>query len=516
MSERDGGEFYSDRPMRSSRQPSRLSPLVVVLALVASASAARAGALERGAAISDPLTLRELDLRERVDIDLNGRGLGLAAMLGAPSGASSADIFALPSMRSLRAVLDREFEDYNARRDSAGGLSSLQLFDRNALYSPQTRFILAGIVNRMDRAFKAPETCGEIRLIYRPVANYGKPAKKGITTSSRLPMTVNVILNARSEGERQIASCAEIARRWLAIGDQTESGAGFAVKLMTKGGVLESVTPAHIARIETNIQIAHASADPNDFEARADYLMKVFDYDASSKTFAESVMENQIDRDRILADPALANELRQWLLAPGNFTALDRGIVLVPDKFLARRTIVTTPATASNTQGIFADIEVVETLAKFASKDATLQNIKSPAGFERRLNDITCAGCHQTRAIGGFHFPGTDWSGDAPSFVVAPASPHFFGDQPRRRDILAAFRDTKPLDFSRGFSARPQQRRSGELSGTTYVNGWGAHCYAAPADKSFASWTCAEGLTCQIAPGGASATRAGLCFPKAD
>ena len=28
-----------------------------------------------------------------------------------------------------------------------------QLFDRALLYSPDTRFVLAGIVNRMDRAY---------------------------------------------------------------------------------------------------------------------------------------------------------------------------------------------------------------------------------------------------------------------------------------------------------------------------------------------------------------------------
>lgn len=494
------------------------------LAAVSQPTKARCAALERGAAIADPLTLREFDLRERSAAGLDAQSFGLARMLGAPANASSADIFALPAMMPLRAALDREFDDYNARRGSTGDSSTLQLFGRDALYSKQTRFILAGIVNRMDRAYKSPAACGEIRLIYRPIANYGKPAEKGVATSSRLPVTVNVILNARNEGERQKVSCAEIARRWLALSDQAESGAGLAVRLMSKGGALEFVAPGHIDRIETNIQISHASANPNDLDARADYLMKVFKYDAASKSFVEGPMENQIDRDRLLANTSLAAEFRQWLLAPENFAALDRGTVLIPDKFLATRAVVVTPAVGSNTEGIFASVEVVEALAKFAAKNVELQNIKSPAGFERRLNDGTCAGCHQTRAIGGFHFPGVDWSGDTPGFVVAPASPHFFGDQPRRRDILAAFRDTRPLDFSRGFSARPQERRSDDLAGTTYVNGWGAHCYAAaatPTDKSFASWTCAEGLACQMPPQtagqpGASATRAGLCFPKGD
>ncbi|MEW6768696.1 MAG: hypothetical protein AB1342_11760 [Pseudomonadota bacterium] len=471
--------------------------IVAAFALVVASGAAQGASLERGLAIDDASSLRELDLREKSPGE---RSLSLGSMLGAASNASSADIFSLPAMKPLRAALDREFGDYAKR----GG--SLVVFDREALYAGDTRFILAGIVNRMDRAYKAPETCGEIRLIYRPVARYGERAN-GVVVSSRLPMTVNVVLYARNPSDA--SSCADIARHWLALGE------GNATALTAKGGALEFAAPDHIARIETNIQIAHASANPNDFDARADYLLKVFDYDPASKSFTESAMENQTDRDRILADPALANDFRQWLLAPGNFTALDRGVILIPDKYLAKRAIVTTPAAASNTDGIFDGTEVVETLAKFASKNAVLQNINSPAGFARRLNDVTCAGCHQTRAVGGFHFPGIDWSGDAPGFVVTPASPHFFGDQPRRRDILTSFRDGQPPDFSRGFSARPQARRSDGLQGTTYIDGWGAHCYAgAQTDKSFSSWTCAGNLACQMPQGGITPVNAGLCFPQ--
>ena len=489
--------------------------LSAILASAAATVAVEGAALERGLAITDPLTLRELDLRERTVGSSDRASLSLPAMLGANANASSANIFALPAMVPLRAVFDREFDDYGKTRDASG----LQLADRDALFSSQTRFILAGIVNRMDRAYKSPATCGEIRLIYRPVANYGKPAKNGVAISARLPMTLNIVLNARNEAERQTVSCAEIARRWLSLNDQNKSGADLAFGLIAKGGALEFAKPAHIDRIETNIQIAHASANPDDFEARADYLMKVFKYDTATKSFIEGPMENQIDRERILANASFANEFRQWLLTPENFAALDRGTVLIPEKFLATRAVVVTPAIASNTQGLFADVEIVEALAKAAKSNVDLQNIKSPAGFERRLNDSTCAGCHQTRSIGGFHFPGVDWSGDAPSFVVTPASPHFFGDQPRRRDILAAFRDTRPLDFSRGFSARPQARRADDLDGTTYLNGWGAYCYAperraTSADKSFSSWSCIEGLACQMPASGGTATRSGLCFPE--
>ena len=142
----------------------------------------------------------------------------------------------------------------------------------------------------------------------------------------------------------------------------------------------------------------------------------------------------------------------------------------------------------------------------------------TPEAFQRRLNDITCAGCHQTRGIGGFHFPGVDWMAAKPSnAAVVPASPHFFGDQVRRRDILAALRDGRTPDYSKGFASRPQLRGSRELAGTIYNDGWGAHCFrmsAKPAqnDRSFRNWTCSKGLSCQAS---SEITRMGMCFVRA-
>ena len=100
--------------------------------------------------------------------------------------------------------------------------------------------------------------------------------------------------------------------------------------------------------------------------------------------------------------------------------------------------------------------------------------------------------------------------------TVVPASPHFFGDQVRRRDILTAFAAGKQPNFSRGFASRPQPRGSTELAGTEYEDGWGSHCYVQGAkpsenDRSFNAWSCAEGLACQA---GGPTTRMGMCFVK--
>ena len=73
----------------------------------------------------------------------------------------TANCFALPSMMPVRQAIDGEFERYVIRHKASlpketigvGEAFDFQLFDRALLYSTQTRFVLAGIVNRMDRAY---------------------------------------------------------------------------------------------------------------------------------------------------------------------------------------------------------------------------------------------------------------------------------------------------------------------------------------------------------------------------
>jgi hypothetical protein len=512
--------------------------LLLIVALLCHAAMAHAAddvPLERGTAIIDPFALRTLD----------AGGFGVARML-TPMRASATpltniELFALTSMRPVRQALDAEFARYIVRHkaelpDETIGVGSsfdFQLFDRAALDSPGARFVLSGIINRMDRAYVAPASCGEIRLIYRLTQTNAREIGEA-AVSPRLPMTLNLVLKAR--GDRQLdasgapVTCAEIARRWLASAGLKLSGAALAAGLTEKGGALEFVAPDNIVRIEINLQIAHApKSAKRDF--RTDYLMKVFDYDAQSRTFQEASLENQIDRERLLSDEELRRAFKAWLLDPAHLGEFDRGTVVIPEQFLAKAAIAPTPvgfapselqpafglvAGEDGAHGApFGESDVIRALKVAAEHGLRLQNIRSVAGFARRLNDITCAGCHQTRGIGGFHFPGVDWMAAKPSnTIVVPGSPHFFGDQVRRRDILAAFSRGEEPDFSRGFASRPQLRGSSELAGTEYEDGWGAHCYVQHAessenDPSFRSWTCAEGLACQpMSP----ASRIGMCF----
>ncbi|MEO8321361.1 MAG: hypothetical protein ABI561_23890, partial [Bradyrhizobium sp.] len=166
--------------------------ILVLLCGAVSARAAESPALERGAAITDPLALRELD-----------RGRFAVARIMVPERSvdvplTSGLLFALPSMAMVRTALDAEFDRYVVRHKAAlpnetigvGTGHDFQLFDRALLDSGDTRFVLAGIVNRMDRAFLSPESCGEVRLIYRLT----RPAQAGEDGAPRrLPMTLNIV-----------------------------------------------------------------------------------------------------------------------------------------------------------------------------------------------------------------------------------------------------------------------------------------------------------------------------------
>lgn len=495
----------------------------------ASLSAAETAPLTRGTSITDPDLLRRLD---------EGDALTISRLLSPEREADrplTTDLLfsELLQLKDIPPAIDAELDRYIAQRKAAyptetigvGEGFDVQLFDRDVLKSRDTRFVLAGIVNRMDRAYVSDESCGEIRLIYRLARFDSQP--DGGKTATRLPMTLNLVMKARdarqTDANGKPITCVEVARRWLDNGDwQGLIGSRF------------SPYDAMLDRIETNIQLSIAPKSALHV-FRSDYLLKVFKYDAATKTFEESTLENQIDRDRILADDALRRDFKDWLLAPDHLNEFDRGTVLIPEKFLAKAAVVPTPAGLDASvlqpefgmvQGegkgegradpVFTDNDVVGALKQAAAR-GDMQNIRSVAGFQRRLNDVTCSGCHQTRGIGGFHFPGVDWPAEKPSNSnIVPASPHFFGDQLRRRDILTAFAAGKRPDFSRGFASRPETRGSRELAGSEYQDGWGAHCSLQVAgsgtpDKSFTSWSCANGLTCQAA---AASRHIGMCFIK--
>ena len=91
------------------------------------------------------------------------------------------------------APLIRELEQEIARAAAADKLAGVdvaryshRLFDRRFLRLPEARFVLAGVVNRPDRAAFDPASCGETRLVYRLA--YALDSER----ASKLPMTLGI------------------------------------------------------------------------------------------------------------------------------------------------------------------------------------------------------------------------------------------------------------------------------------------------------------------------------------
>ena len=104
-----------------------------------------------------------------------------------------------------------------------------RLFDVRWLRSSAAYFELVGIVNRMDRKPFHPETCGELRFIYR--LKYAT-RWRGSAITSRLPFTVNLVTWLYDEGGG--LNCAAIARRW-ALPDEPDAIAPCTMVDRTRG-----------------------------------------------------------------------------------------------------------------------------------------------------------------------------------------------------------------------------------------------------------------------------------------
>lgn len=478
---------------------------------------AAAHPLDRGLAIVDPAVIEELD-----------RDFGVAQMLGgvAPGGGtiSNDKLFARPGMAEVRKYILQRIEDYNEEFNH--GRDDPRVLDVRFVQGAIARFQLAGVVNRMDRGFvgELKEACGEIRLIYRLF--YKGTATVGEISApveSRLPMTLNVTLKANT-GD----GCAAVARRWLDAPPETASVAEQAQHFKTKGA-LAGVKPAQIDRLEFNYQILRRPAGETDngigdFGGRAEYLLSVFRWSKQDKAFVRNRMENQIDPERFRNSPADRKALNDAVMMLDFLRDLDNGRAMIPTALTTREAISISPGGQTRTRNrpfddLMDEVRFQQLMAQFKAKGERLQNIASFDGFVARLNDLTCAGCHQTRAIAGFHFPGADWAA-APKInaVFVAGSPHFYGDLPRRRAIVEAYAKGGAPNFRRSFAARPEPSKVAALAGTQIADGWGAVCYKPSdpnkPDASFAAMTsCASGLACQVITRSRRHPGMGMCLP---
>lgn len=409
---------------------------------------------------------------------LEGRGFALGKLLFDSDAATTEEL----SRSSLVAVIEALEGDVRATiaEHPTALVSSVlgtRLFDVRWLRSTEMRFELIGVFNRLDRRPFYEGTCGEVRFVYRLA--YRKQ-QGGAEMHGRLPLTVNLV-HLVPEGE----GCAAEANAWrppAAMADATRIA-----NWLVDEGALQPERRARwsLKAVETNLQTVRvqSTAHPS-MGGHVEYALHVFHpTDAARTAFAPAPMDNVPDVARLGGDPALRAELVAYLRKPEVLRAIDDGTLRMPERFLASS--VRSVAPRGLLRPINRPFRQVVREDDLAGLDlAAYRTIRSPEALVRRLDGLSCNGCHQSRSIAGFHHVGMDAATDpAWSSLVSGASTHLRADLERRRGYVEAIAKGETPD-----ERRPPAERQGN------EGGFGAACGLG--DPGFAGWTCKAGLRC--------------------
>ena len=433
------------------------------------------GALAAAAEPTGEPLLVVTEPRALAALEAGGLDAGTLA-LGKQGASSMAELAGGAGWASIKDVLRADIAEIYARdsRYGVGMRYTHRGFDPAWLSSAAVRLELVAVVNRIDRRVFHPGTCGELRFVYRMA--YQAPTKDHF--SSRLPFTVNVVFFVPDDGQR----CAQRARALTRPEDVPP--------LVRAGLTLKSV--------EINVQTSRwPSTIRPDLGGHADYLLRVF-HPAAGGRLVPAPLENMPDVDRIRADAALRKALAAWLRAPGVLAKIDEGTALLPEPLLATRAVSVTPRGLARAQNApFRRLLPASELAGLAL--AGRRHIGSPEALLRRLDALTCVGCHQSRSLAGFHVVGAERDPARVVDALAVAlSPHLEEELPRRRAYLRALAAGQVPD-----EMRPPAER-GSAAGT-----FGHACGLG--DAGFSAWTCASGLECVAVDD----DRVGQCMPRA-
>lgn len=406
---------------------------------------------------------------------LEGDGFGLSALLGLPN-ARNAEELAKSPLRSVFRALREDVRKAREEHPVARVTPTLgtRLFDVEWLQSKEMRFKLVGVFNRLDRRPFYEASCGEVRFVYRlayETVHGGEPM------AGKLPLTLNVVFLVPGP------DCGKVARSWLGPAGQSKQAA--LAWLRSEGALASSARGAwRLKALETNLQTVRiqSTAHPS-MGGHIEYSLRVFHRSEQSGDFAPSTLENTPDVERLAKEPELKNRLLAWLRSEAALVATDEGRLKLPDEFNATHARSVSPRGLLRIENrpysrLFgeSDFEGVD-LSRFST-------IASPAALLRRLDGQSCAGCHQSRPIAGFHHVGEDGPSETLNALAFGSSAHLLSDLERRENyVKAVARGEEPKEL------RPQSERQGQ-EGT-----FGAPCGLG--DPGFRDWTCGDGLRCE-------------------
>lgn len=416
------------------------------------------------AAITEPEALRQLE----------AKGFGFGHHFGQADDAKADKLATNVAYADIAKGIEDNLAELqkNDRELKVGMAYAHRLFDKKWLTSSRSRFELVAVTNRIDRA-AASGGCGETRFIYRLV--YADPRDGA---SSRMPMTVAVV--HRQTPRAGEANCKPAMARWLSL-----QGSGEALADQATRTALAGLAP--YVTVETNLQaVRWPSSVRKDMGGEAEYMLNVWRRTEGGGMEA-SPLDNTPDTDAIAADPAKRAKLIAWVKE--NVDLIDHGTAHLPDELSA------TTAYSYGPRGYarLANRPFSQLLQENDLKDVGfggMTHVKSPLGLARKLDEESCQGCHQMRAMAGFHVLGNEddrGTNDKMNRLAVGTSPHFNEELAWRMRLVrsvAEGADAAELPEARPFAEHP-----------TNDGLAGASCGLGD-DATFADWTCAPGLKC--------------------
>jgi hypothetical protein len=411
--------------------------------------------------VEHPETLRALE----------GRGFDIGSRL---FGAAAKDNVAFAASPEGKAIIDAVNKDIATAKAGDSGVGVGMAFGHRAidarwLSTAEAHFELVAVANRLDKRHGDPNACGEVHFVYRLAYANAKGA-------SRLPMTVMLVYPQAKEN----GSCAKTATTWMS----TKSATTVAAKVDALiAGPLAAAAKTTAAKVETNFQLVRwPSTTRTDMGGHAEYSLRVFKHEGTSLT--PVLLENTPKKDLDAAT------LSKWVSE--NIEGIDQGTAKMPNEFLAETAISVSPKGLARAQNRPFAVILGKDGDSLGDVDlANLTMIKSKAALVRRLDTMSCNGCHQSQGIAGFHIVGHDRA-ETPDInaLVQGVSAHAReAVQFRKRDLAAV-----ALDGNAAVAPLPFAERSVNSGAFEVEGGYGAACGLG--DPGFASWTCAQGMAC--------------------
>ena len=370
--------------------------------------------------------------------------------------------------------LIRNFEDKGKRsdKDLAGGYFIRHLsnnsqypytieydgdeprhFDYRWLNSKFGYLKLIAVVNRLDRVDFNPNSCGEVRFIYR--LSYQSPK-----SNSSMPFLVNIV-----KQYPKAENCARFAKNWLLSAEQSksfrEAGSNASKKFgeFVRNNILTNLS---FKQLEVNFQsLRFTSGYMHDFGGQAMYIQRIFR--TKDGKLEPMELENTPDVLAVEKKPELLKKFIEYLKSGDHLEKLDQGVLNIDfdSTFLAKQAVSwSTLGRARTANKPYSRLFQNKTELLNSIDISKLKFIKSHEALVERLNNLTCMGCHQSSGTAGFHMLGFADNKFSHGFnrQELPFSPHVFAESFRREAYTSALANGKTPNVFRPLSNFPKAR----------------------------------------------------------